>query len=221
MNDLSASPPSTHTARPHHSCRRKQHRRQKESRLNASALLLSTVLLADNPELALGWVHRHSSTSTRHAGTGHHGSSPASAPPAVAPSPVPRLRLLHLLALQGQRSGCRLPSRLSSGAPSAELGQSSEALAVEALARAAERTAVAAAVVGSTGAAVARARPVEKRSGGGKWTEAIEQLEKERGGGLTPVSCCFVHNPRTHPISFSPAPQPLFMMYACISRATG
>ncbi|CAN0142799.1 unnamed protein product, partial [Ectocarpus fasciculatus] len=152
MNDLSASPPSTHTARPHHSCQRKQHQRRKESRLNASALLLSTVLLADKPERALGWVHH---SSTRHAGTGHQDSSVASAPPAVAPSPVPRLRVLHLLALQGQRS--RLPSRLSSGAPSAELGQSSEALAVEALARAAERTAAAAAVAaGSTGAAVAR-----------------------------------------------------------------
>ncbi|CAM9603054.1 unnamed protein product [Ectocarpus sp. 8 AP-2014] len=64
--------------------------------------------------------------------------------------------------------------------------KSSEALAVEALARAAERTAVAAAAAGSTGAAVARASPVEERGGGGKWTEAIEQLEKERGGGQTP-----------------------------------
>ncbi|CAM9921957.1 unnamed protein product, partial [Ectocarpus sp. 13 AM-2016] len=65
--------------------------------------------------------------------------------------------------------------------------KSSEALAVEALARTAERTAVAAAAAaGSAGAAVARASPVEKQSGGGKRKEAIEQLEKERGGGLTP-----------------------------------
>lgn len=142
-----------------HQHKHQQHRRRRRIKLNVSALLLSMVLLADKPERALGWVH-----NALHAGRPRQGNRSLTTAPGAATSPVARLRVLHLLALERQRLRRGTTPRLA-GATDTRLGM---------------------------------AIPVASRDSGdrmkawgekGMLREAMEQLEKEGSGGLTPVSC--------------------------------
>ncbi len=190
--------------------RRQQHRGGIKT--NASTLLLSLVLLADKPEIALGWVHHARSTAGQQQQWGrgqqwaHTGpkSTPAAAAAAaaaarVAASPVDRQGGLQSAAIQGRRSGRRLPYRLAVTA-GGEPGKTFEAPVAEgAVLGGAAPSAPSApsatklpAGATSRAAGIAAGRDsVEQMSGWGAkrvWREAVEELEKERSQGLKPVS---------------------------------
>lgn len=151
-----------HFLLPHqHNHRQQQHhRRRRGIKIHVSALLLSLVLLADKPERSRGWLNN----AIRAGGQRQGGRSPASAPPGPAVPSVARLRVLQLLALERQRSRRRcLPPRLA-GATDTERG---------------------------TAVPVVRRDSVDRMKEwgvNGMWREAMEQLEEEGSGGLTPVS---------------------------------
>lgn len=180
---------------PTNATRRLPQRHQKKQqrsdiKINASVLLLSIVLFADKPDVALGWVH-----NARYLGAQQHqqqaGASSATPNPAVHARTTPPLarkqRMLNMVpAPRARRSGPRFPSRLV-GAAGTEPGKTFEAPVVEG------------AVVGQAGvvsmsagnsAVVARDRADQTKEWGAKalWREAMEQLDKERRGGRKPVS---------------------------------
>lgn len=189
---------------------------------NAPTLLLSLVLLADKPEIALGWVHHARSTAgqqqqwdrgQRWARNGPT-STPAAAAAAEAPvaaSPVDRRRVLQSAALRGRRSGRRSTCRLA-GTTGGEPGKTFEAPVVEgavlggAAPAAPTASAAAPAATKLPDGATSRAASVTtgrdsveqmsmsmSRSGAkGRWREAVEELEKKRSQGLKPVSCSSV-----------------------------
>lgn len=155
-----------HLLLPHqHNHRQQHHRRRRGIRIHVSALLLSLVLLTDKPEPALGWVHN----SPRAGGRRQGGRSPASVP-GPATSPVSRLRVLHLLALERQWSWRRCSSPRLAGATDTDRG-----MAVPVALR-------------------DRVDRMKEWGVKGMWREAMEQLEEERSGGLTPVSRLLLWN---------------------------
>lgn len=195
--------------------RRKPRRRHRGGiKTNASALLLSLVLLADKPDVALGWLHHaRSAAGQQQWDRGHHsGGSGSTATPAAAASPPPptttspmaRQRVLHSAALQGRRSRRRSSFRLS-GTAGGEPGKTFEAPVVEGAVAGGAAAAAAAAKVpvaatSRAGSTTTRRDSVNQLGGWGvkgAWREAVEQLETERSRGLKPVraGCCRVGAP--------------------------
>lgn len=161
-----------------------------EIKTNASALLLSLALLADKPDVALGWMH-----SARHVGGRQQagGSRSATSLPAAVGTTNPnvaRQRMLRLVAVTARRPGRRSPSRLA-GAAGTDPGKTFEAPVVEGAVAGQAATVSNRRSSGESAVVASDRRRVDQMKewgAKGMWREAMEQLEKERRSERKPVS---------------------------------